>query len=139
MTSSASRSHRTTGQARPVHPVYPAWQPPSASRAANSGPLPAPEPGFTPDVIVVGHGLSGLVATYEASRAGKKVLVVDQENEKNLGGQAFWSLGGLFLVDTPEQRRIGISDSLELAWRDWLGSAGFDRPEDHWPRQWARA
>lgn len=45
----------------------------------------------------------------------------------------------LFLVDTPEQRRIGISDSLELAWRDWLGSAGFDRPEGHWPRQWARA
>jgi len=90
-------------------------------------------------VIVVGHGLSGLVATHEATRAGKKVLVVDQENEKNLGGQAFWSLGGLFLVDTPEQKRIGISDSLELAWRDWLGSAGFDRPEDHWPRQWARA
>ncbi|UVE94702.1 FAD-binding dehydrogenase [Dietzia sp. B32] len=139
MTSSASHSQRTTGEARPVHPVYPAWQPPSTSRAANTGPLPAPEQGFTPDVIVVGHGLSGLVATYEASRAGKKVLVVDQENEKNLGGQAYWSLGGLFLVDTPEQRRIGISDSLELAWRDWLGSAGFDRPEDHWPQKWARA
>ncbi|KAA0917149.1 FAD-binding dehydrogenase [Dietzia sp. ANT_WB102] len=139
MTSPASRSHRTTGEARPVHPVYPAWQPPSTSRASNTGPLPAPEPGFVPDVIIVGHGLSGLVATYEASRAGKKVLVVDQENEKNLGGQAYWSLGGLFLVDTPEQRRIGIKDSLELAWRDWLGSAGFDRPEDHWPRQWARA
>ena len=139
MTSSASRSARTTGEARPVRPVYPSWQPPSTSRAANAGPLPAPEPGFAPDVIVVGHGLAGLVATYEATRAGKKVLVVDQESEKNLGGQAFWSLGGLFLVDTPEQRRIGIKDSLELAWRDWLGSAGFDRPEDHWPRQWARA
>ena len=139
MSRSESRSHRITGEARPVHPVYPEWQPPSASRAANTGPLPAPEPGFTPDVIVVGHGLSGLVATHEATRAGKKVLVVDQESEKNLGGQAFWSLGGLFLVDTPEQRRIGIKDSLELAWRDWLGSAAFDRPEDHWPRQWARA
>ena len=139
MTNSASRPGRTTGEARPVHPVYPAWQPPSTSHAANTGPLPAPEPGFEPDVIVVGHGLAGLVATYEASKAGKKVLVVDQENEKNLGGQAFWSLGGLFLVDTPEQRRIGIKDSLELAWRDWLGSAAFDRPEDHWPQQWARA
>ncbi|MGX1769390.1 FAD-binding dehydrogenase [Dietzia sp. NPDC055343] len=139
MTNSASRPGRTTGEARPVHPVYPAWQPPSTSRAANAGPLPAPEPGFEPDIIVVGHGLAGLVATYEASRAGKKVLVVDQENEKNLGGQAFWSLGGLFMVDTPEQRRIGISDSLELAWRDWLGSAAFDRPEDARPREWARA
>lgn len=132
-------SARTAGPARPVHPEYPPYAPPSTSTAANAGPLPAPEPGFTPDVIVVGHGLAGLVATYEASRAGRKVLVVDQENEKNLGGQAYWSLGGLFLVDTPEQRRIGIHDSLELAWRDWLGSAGFDREEDHWPRKWARA
>ncbi len=139
MTNPASRSARTVGEARPVHPTYPAYQPRSVSRAANAGPLPAPEPGFVPDVLVVGHGLAGLVATYEATRAGKKVLVVDQENQKNLGGQAFWSLGGLFLVDTPEQRRIGIKDSLELAWRDWLGSAGFDRLEDHWPREWARA
>ncbi|MEH6382244.1 MAG: FAD-binding dehydrogenase, partial [Dietzia cercidiphylli] len=139
MTDSASRSARTSGEARPVHPDYPSYAPPSTSTAANAGPLPAPEPGFTPDVIVVGHGLAGLVATYEASRAGKKVLVVDQENEKNLGGQAYWSLGGLFMVDTPEQRRIGVHDSLDLAWRDWLGSAAFDRPEDHWPRRWARA
>ncbi|MFF0813859.1 FAD-binding dehydrogenase [Rhodococcus sp. NPDC003318] len=94
----------------------------------------------TADVIVVGAGLAGLVATYELTRAGKSVVVVDQENEANLGGQAFWSLGGLFFVDSPEQRRMGIKDSYELAWQDWLGSAGFDRDrEDHWPRQWARA
>ncbi|MGV9676818.1 FAD-binding dehydrogenase [Nocardia sp. NPDC003482] len=93
-----------------------------------------------PDVIVVGAGLAGLVATYELTRAGRRVLVLDQENRNNLGGQAFWSLGGLFLVDTPEQRRMGIKDSLELAWQDWQGSAGFDRDdEDHWARQWARA
>jgi hypothetical protein len=92
------------------------------------------------DVIVVGAGLAGLVATYELSKAGRRVLVLDQENRNNLGGQAFWSLGGLFLVDSPEQRRMGISDSYELALRDWLGSAGFDRDrEDHWPRQWAEA
>jgi uncharacterized protein len=92
------------------------------------------------DVIVVGAGLAGLVAAYELSRAGRRVLVVDQENEANLGGQAFWSLGGLFLVGTPEQRRLGIRDSHELALTDWLGSAGFDRDrEDHWPRQWAHA
>lgn len=92
------------------------------------------------DAIVVGSGLAGLVATYELTRAGKKVVVVDQENRNNLGGQAFWSLGGLFLVDSPEQRRLGIKDSPELALQDWLGSAGFDRDdEDFWPRQWARA
>lgn len=92
------------------------------------------------DVIVVGAGLAGLVATYELTRAGRRVLVVDQENEANLGGQAFWSLGGLFMVDSPEQRRMGVKDSYELAMSDWLGSAAFDRDrEDHWPRQWAHA
>ncbi|MET9486265.1 FAD-binding dehydrogenase [Nocardia sp. NPDC006630] len=93
-----------------------------------------------PDVIVVGAGLAGLVATHELVKAGRRVLVVDQENRANLGGQAFWSLGGLFFVDSPEQRRLGVKDSLELAMQDWLGSAGFDREdEDHWGRQWAKA
>nr|WP_041562683.1 FAD-binding dehydrogenase [Nocardia brasiliensis] len=92
------------------------------------------------DVIVVGAGLAGLVATHELAKAGRKVLVLDQENRNNLGGQAFWSLGGLFMVDTPEQRRLGIKDSYELALQDWLGSAGFDRDdEDLWARQWAQA
>jgi predicted oxidoreductase len=92
-----------------------------------------------PDAIVVGAGLAGLVATYELVSAGRSVVVVDQENRANLGGQAFWSLGGLFLVDTPEQRRFGIHDSYELAMQDWQGSAGFDRDEDYWPRRWAQA
>ncbi len=92
------------------------------------------------DVVVVGAGLAGLVATAELVDAGRRVVLVDQESEANLGGQAFWSFGGLFLVDSPEQRRMGISDSFDLAWQDWLGTAGFDRErEDHWPRQWARA
>ena len=91
------------------------------------------------DVIVVGAGLAGLVATAELADAGRSVILVDQEPETSLGGQAFWSFGGLFLVDSPEQRRMGIKDSHELAWQDWLGTAGFDRPEDHWPRAWAEA
>ncbi len=92
------------------------------------------------DVIVVGAGLAGLVATHELVRAGRRVLVVDQEHEANRGGQAYWSLGGLFLVDSPEQRRMGIKDSLDLALQDWFGSAQFDRErDDHWPRQWAQA
>ena len=90
-------------------------------------------------MIVVGAGLAGLAATAEIAEAGRSVLLVDQESEANLGAQAFWSLGGLFLVDTPEQRRMRIRDSFELAWQDWQGSAAFDRPEDEWPRQWARA
>jgi predicted oxidoreductase len=91
------------------------------------------------DVIVVGAGLAGLVATAELVNAGRRVILLDQEPEASLGGQAFWSLGGLFLVDTPEQRRVRIHDSPELALQDWLGSAGFDRPEDAWPRKWAQA
>ncbi|HEX4110600.1 MAG TPA: FAD-binding dehydrogenase [Solirubrobacteraceae bacterium] len=91
------------------------------------------------EVIIVGAGLAGLVATAELADAGRRVLVLDQEPETSLGGQAFWSLGGLFLVDSPEQRRARVHDSLELAWADWLGSAAFDRPEDEWPRRWARA
>ncbi len=91
------------------------------------------------DVIVVGHGLAGLAAAAEAADAGRRVVLVDQEPEQSLGGQAFWSLGGLFLVDTPEQRRLGVHDSHELAMSDWLGSAQFDREEDLWPRRWAEA
>ncbi|GAA4451847.1 FAD-binding dehydrogenase [Nibrella saemangeumensis] len=91
------------------------------------------------DVIIVGAGLAGLVAAAELADAGRRVLLVDQEPEQNLGGQAYWSFGGLFLVDSPEQRRLGIQDSYDLALEDWMGTAGFDRPEDKWPRQWAEA
>lgn len=91
------------------------------------------------DVIVVGAGLAGLVAAAEAADRGRRVILLDQEGENSLGGQAFWSLGGLFMVDTPEQRRLRIRDSRDLALQDWLGSAGFDRAEDHWPRRFAEA
>lgn len=92
------------------------------------------------DVVVVGAGLAGLVAVAELVAAGRKVMLLDQEPEASLGGQAWWSFGGLFLVDTPEQRRLGIHDSHELALQDWLGSAGFDREdEDEWGRKWAKA
>ncbi|MCX7567215.1 FAD-binding dehydrogenase [Sulfitobacter sp. F26169L] len=92
---------------------------------------------FSPDVIIVGAGLAGMAAAHEAILRGRRVLMLDQEGQQSLGGQAFWSLGGLFLVDSPEQRRLGIRDSAELAWRDWQGSAQFDRTEDANPRAWA--
>ena len=91
------------------------------------------------DVIVVGGGLAGLVATAELIDAGKRVILLDQEPEQSLGGQAFWSFGGLMFVDSPEQRRLRIRDSHDLALQDWMGTAGFDRGEDHWPRKWAEA
>ena len=91
------------------------------------------------DAIVVGGGLAGLVATAELAGAGRRVILVDQEPEASLGGQAFWSFGGLMLVDSPEQRRMGVKDSFDLAWQDWLGTAAFDRDEDYWPRRWAEA
>ena len=90
-------------------------------------------------VIIVGGGLAGMVAAYEAVRSGLRVTVVEQEGRQNLGAQAFWSLGGLFYVDSPEQRLMGVKDSEELAWRDWENSAQFDDAEnDYWPRRWGR-
>ncbi|GAA2438256.1 FAD-binding dehydrogenase [Streptomyces macrosporus] len=94
---------------------------------------------YDADVIVIGAGLAGLAATAELADAGRRVILLDQEPEASLGGQAHWSFGGLFLVDSPEQRRLRIRDSRELAWQDWLGTAGFDREEDAWPRRWAEA
>jgi predicted oxidoreductase len=91
------------------------------------------------DVIIIGAGLSGLVAACELADAGKRTVILDQESDQNIGGQAFWSFGGLFLVNSPEQRRLGIKDSFELAYQDWMGAATFDRKEDYLPRQWAEA
>ncbi|MFE7567241.1 FAD-binding dehydrogenase [Streptomyces sp. NPDC057539] len=95
---------------------------------------------YDADVIVIGAGLAGLVAAAELVDAGRSVIILDQEPERSIGGQAHWSFGGLFFVDSPEQRRLRIKDSRDLALQDWLGTAGFDRPEDdRWPRAWAEA
>jgi predicted oxidoreductase len=97
------------------------------------------------DAIVVGHGLAGLVATAELIAAGRKVLLLDQEPEASLGGQAYWAFGGLFFVNSAEQQLMGIRDSYDLAWQDWQGAAGFDRGaddpagEDYWAYRWAQA
>ncbi|KAB2656051.1 FAD-binding dehydrogenase [Brucella tritici] len=91
------------------------------------------------DAIIIGTGLAGLVAAHELAAAGRKVILLEQEGENSIGGQAFWSLGGLFMVDSPEQRRLGIKDNIDLARQDWFGSAQFDRSEDHWPKRWAES
>ena len=94
---------------------------------------------YDADAIIVGAGLAGLVAAAELVEAGKRIIVLDQEPEQSLGGQAFWSLGGIFLVNSPEQRRMRIRDSHALALDDWMGTAAFDRDADFWPRRWAEA
>ncbi|KAB2792766.1 FAD-binding dehydrogenase [Brucella anthropi] len=91
------------------------------------------------DAIIIGAGLAGLVAAHELALAGRKVILIEQEGDNSIGGQAFWSLGGLFMVDSPEQRRLGIKDNIDLARQDWFGSAQFDRPEDRWPKRWAES
>ncbi len=101
--------------------------------------MPSAPSALSTDILVIGWGLAGLVAAGEAVAAGKRVVIVDQEPRTNLGGQAWWSFGGLFFIDSPEQRRMGITDSLDLARQDWFGTAGFDREEDAWPRRWAEA
>ena len=82
------------------------------------------------DVIVIGAGLAGLVAATELTRRGQRVVILEAEPAASLGGQAFWSFGGLFLVNSPEQRRLGLHDSAELAFSDWLGSAEFTAGAD---------
>ncbi|ABS16481.1 MULTISPECIES: FAD-binding dehydrogenase [Brucella/Ochrobactrum group] len=91
------------------------------------------------DAIIIGAGLAGLVAAHELALAGRKVILLEQEGDNSIGGQAFWSLGGLFMVDSPEQRRLGIKDNIDLARQDWFGSAQFDRAEDRWPKRWAES
>ena len=96
------------------------------------------ENGHAP-VIIVGGGIAGLVAAFELSKRKVSTVIIDQESEANLGGQAFWSLGGLFCVNSTEQCRLGIKDSRELAMQDWLNTASFDRNCDYWPKKWAEA
>ena len=89
-----------------------------------------------PDVIVVGAGLAGLVSTLELLRSGHTVLLLDRCRPHELGGLAREAFGGMFMVDSPEQRRSRIRDSERLALEDWLRIAEFGADEQ-WPRRWA--
>jgi len=88
------------------------------------------------DVVVVGAGIAGLVAALELLEHGRGVLLVDRCHPEELGGLAREAFGGMFMVDTPEQRRSRIRDSVELALADWRRVAEFG-DDDLWPRRWA--
>lgn len=89
-------------------------------------------------VLVVGGGISGIVASLELLSAGWHVTLVDRDREENFGGLAKESFGGIFVVDTPEQRRAKVVDMPEKAFADWCRFGELD-PADTLPWQWAEA
>ncbi|GAA6527823.1 FAD-binding protein [Intrasporangium sp. DVR] len=89
------------------------------------------------DVIIVGGGISALVAAVELARNGRRVTIYELRGRDWLGGQCRDAFGGIFFVDSPEQRRLGIRDSFELAWQDWQGYAEFGPGSEH-QQAWAR-
>lgn len=101
--------------------------------SANSG---APHP-YHPDVVIIGAGISAFTAALEMCEAGKFVTILEREGTAAVGGQCIDAFGGMFFVDTPEQRRIGVHDSQELAWEDWQGYAEFEE-DDVLAKWWAQ-
>lgn len=93
---------------------------------------------YSSDIVIVGGGIAGITAAIELLNFDKKVLIVDRDTKENFGGLAKESFGGMFFVDTPQQRRAGIKDSPELAFKDWCSVAQFGEG-DELPRAWARA
>ncbi len=89
------------------------------------------------DVVIAGGGLAGLVTAAELLDRGLRVVVLDRDAEEKLGGLAKRSFGGVMFVDTPEQRKLGLRDTPELAWSDWQSFADFEGG-DEWPQRWAR-
>ncbi|WP_399452029.1 FAD-binding protein [Streptomyces sp. WAC02707] len=118
---SEAENHVPWGQRRTLQVAAGAVTAAGVSLAAASAPSTAG------DVIVVGGGLAGLVATSELAAAERRVIPVDQEPEVSFGGQAFWSLGGLFMLDSHEHLLRGNKDSVEFARQNWYGTAGWDR------------
>jgi predicted oxidoreductase len=89
------------------------------------------------DTLIIGGGISGLTAALELAKANKKVLILDAQDESKLGGLARNAFGGMALIGTPEQKRNGIADNIEIALKDWHALANFSE-EDVFPKQWAK-
>jgi len=93
---------------------------------------------YEAEVVVIGGGLAGMVTALELLDAGKRVVLLDAATRDRFGGLALTSFGGMFFVDSPEQRKSGIKDSVDLAMRDWVRYGELD-PQDVWPYRWAEA
>jgi uncharacterized protein len=92
---------------------------------------------YQTEIVIAGGGLAGMVAACEALDQGRRVLLIDKDTREKFGGLAKESFGGVHLAGTPHQRRLGIRDSPELAWRDWQSVADY-QPDDRWPRAWGQ-
>lgn len=90
------------------------------------------------EVLIVGGGIAGIATALDLLDSGKSVVLLDRDEGDVFGGLARESFGGMFFVDSPEQRRQGMRDSTELALRDWCSFAEFG-PNDDWPKAWAEA
>ena len=90
---------------------------------------------YQADAIVVGGGIAGIITALELLNHGKKVALIDRDEESQFGGLANWAFGGMFFVNSPHQKRAGIKDSVDLAMSDWFSTAEFGE-NDLWPKKW---
>jgi predicted oxidoreductase len=86
--------------------------------------------------LVIGGGIAGIVTALGLLDAGRSVVLLDADTRERLGGLALWAFGGMALVGTREQRRMGVADSPELCLEDWI-RFGELQADEHWPRAWA--
>ena len=89
------------------------------------------------DVLIIGGGIAGIVTAVELLRAGKSVTLVDRDSEERFGGLALWAFGGMALIGTPLQKKMGIPDSPERALKDWISFGELDTSDEH-SLAWAR-
>jgi predicted oxidoreductase len=92
---------------------------------------------YQSDVAIVGGGIAGVVCALQLLDMGKSVALFEREGPERLGGSALEAFGGMFFVDSPEQRRMKIKDTPEQALADWRSFAEFPGGSI-WPLMWAR-
>ena len=87
--------------------------------------------------LVIGGGIAGIVTALELLDGGQSVILLDSDERERFGGLALWAFGGMALIDTPEQRHMGVKDSPALALQDWIRFGELDADEQ-WPLAWAQ-
>jgi predicted oxidoreductase len=87
--------------------------------------------------LVIGGGIAGIVTALELLDRGRTVVLLDADTRQRFGGLALWAFGGMALAGTAEQKRMGVKDSPDLLFEDWVRFGEID-PNDEWPLAWAR-
>jgi predicted oxidoreductase len=93
---------------------------------------------YKADVAIIGGGIAGISTAIELLKAGKKVLIIERDLEKNFGGLAKESFGGMFFINSPQQKFSKIKDNVKQAKKDWFSFAEFEENES-WGKKWAEA